>query len=314
MAPLPPLVITGNRIDALGPLNLYGAMLHSFCVSADPAKIQALLDKMFAVPSGDAVRYEAVGDKVFLSFAEIDRIVALDALEKNHGASSEIDVTVWAVARRLDDGLFAPRFIPVYLFVDNGPAMASGREVWGFPKQLGQFDFTPQPADRAAARTFKVNGYVLNPYQPSTRAAWAPVCETRPDAPADGGGGVLGTLEALAEMVLNRLGESFAGIAAKMQSVLAAGTVSMAFLKQFPDAADPFKACYQGIIEAQARIIALRGAGLTDDDYTLRLTSYASLPFADELGIAPGWQKVGRGVWVDFDFTLDLGAEVWRAG
>ena len=314
MAVLPPLVITGNRIDALGPLNLYGATLHSFCVPADRRKIQALLDKMFATPSAGAVRYEAIGDKVFLSFAQIDRIVAADALEIHHGSSSEIDVTVWVMARRLDDGLFAMRFIPVYLFVDNGPAMASGREVWGFPKQLGQFDFGARSLGGGAARSFKVNGYVLSPFEPTSRAQWAPLCDVIPDPAPINGGGVLGTLEALAEKALSRLGEGFAEISGKLSTALGAGTVTMAFLKQFPDAADPMKACYQAIIEARARVLALRGAGLTDNRYRLRLQSYASLPFADELGIAPDWQEVGQGMWVEFDFHLELGVEIWRAG
>jgi hypothetical protein len=314
MPALPPLVITGNRIDALGSLNLFGAMLHSFCVPADNGKIQALLDRTFSAPSGGAIRYEAIGDKVFVSFAEIDRIVALDALEKDHGSSSEIDVTIWVTARRLDDGLFALRFIPVYLFVDNGPAMATGREVWGFPKQLGQFDFSPQPVNRAGARTFKANGYVLNPFQPATRAGWAPLCTVEPSAPAKEPETLLTTLEALADKVVTRLGDGFAEMATRLQNAIGGGTVAMAFLKQFPDAANPMTACYQGIVECQSRVLALRGAGLTDDAYQLQLMSYASLPFFEELGIAPGLQQVGRGIWVDFDFALDLGTEVWRAG
>ncbi|HEY1707851.1 MAG TPA: acetoacetate decarboxylase family protein [Rhizomicrobium sp.] len=309
----PPLVITGNRIDALGPLNLYGAMLHSFCVSADQGKIQSLLDKTFHAPSGGAVRYEAIGDKVFLSFAEIDRIVVLDALERDHGSSSEIDVTIWVMARRLDEEGAALRFIPVYLFVDNGPAMASGREVWGFPKQLGQFDFTPQPVNRGAARTFKVNGYVLSPFQPTSRAGWQPLCGVQPDTPTGDPENILTSLEALAEKVATRLTDGFMEMAVKLQTALGAGAVTMAFLKQFPDAANPMTACYQAIIEAQSRVLTLRGAGLTDDSYRLQLNSYASLPFFDELGIAPGWQSVGKGIWVDFDFALDLGREIWRA-
>jgi hypothetical protein len=313
MPALPPLVLTGNRIDALGPLNLYGAMLHSFCVPADQAKIQALLDKTFSAPSNGAVRYEAIGDTVFLSFAEIDRIVVLDDLERNNGSSSEIDVTIWVMARRLDDGFFALRFVPVYLFVDNGPAMASGREVWAFPKQLGQFAFSPQPPVRGAARSFKVNGYVLSPYQPTSRAAWAPLCNVIPDALPPKDESVLGTLEALAGTVLSRLTDGFSEMAVKLQAALGAGAVTMAFLKQFPDAANPMTACYQGIIEAQSRVLTLRGAGLTANTYGLQLKSYASLPFADELGISPDPQNVGKGIWVDFDFALDLGSEIWRA-
>lgn len=311
MAGLPPLVLTGNRIDALGPLDLYGAMLHSFCLPADRTKVQSLLDRTFATPSHGAVRYEAVGDKVFLSFAEIDRIVPTDTLEQGHGSSSEIDVTLWIVARRADS-LFAPRFIPAYLFVDNGPAMATGREVWGFPKQLGQFDFTPRPTPPSGARSYKVKGYALPVFAPASRASWVPLCEVTPTTAAPSRT-LASTLDAFGAMVLDRMGADFATLAGSLPGALSTGAVTMAFLKQFPDAADPMKACYQGIIEAQSSVLTLRGAGLTDDHYRVLLSSYASLPFQDELGISTDWQDVGRGIWVDFDFALALGTEVWRA-
>jgi Acetoacetate decarboxylase (ADC) len=316
MAALPPLVITGNRIDALGPVQLLGVIMRSFCVAADRTKVQALLDKTFATPSGGAVAYEAIGDKVFVSFAEISKLYAVDAVEKDHGVSSEIDVTIWVMVRRLHRGLIALRWFPAYLFVDNGPAMASGREVWGFPKQLGRFDFSPATSKRATARSFQVDGFVLSPFAATSETRWVPMIEARPlrGSKDSSEGGALETLEAFAEKALARLTDGFASIAGKLQTALGSGAMTMAFLKQFPDAANPMTACYQGIIEAEARITTLRGAGLTDDSYQLRITSFDSQPFFAELGIAPDWQEVGQGVWIDFDFELDLGAEVWRGG
>ncbi|QXQ07091.1 acetoacetate decarboxylase family protein [Sphingosinicellaceae bacterium] len=314
MAVLPPLVITGNRIDALGPVHLLNVVLHSFCLDADRGKVQALLDKTFDAPSGGQVRYEAIGDKVFLSFAEIPKLYAVDSVENGHGYSSEIDVTLWVMAHRVDGGLFAIRWIPVYLFVDNGPAMASGREVWGFPKQMARCDFSPLGSNPAGPRSFKVEGFVLDPFAPTSCTRWAPMIGVEPIAAPPAAPGVVATLEHFAALVGERLTESFASIAGKLQAAIGMGAMTMAFLKQFPDAADPMTACYQGIIEAEARVVTLRGAGLTDDHYRAQVTSFASQPFLDELGIAPGWHDVGRGVWIDYDFILALGAEVWRAG
>lgn len=315
MAPLPPLVITGNRIDALGPVQLSGAILHSFCVPADRAKVQALLDRTFAAPSGGSVRYEMIGGQAFVSVAEIDRLAAVDPVESGHGTTSEIDVTIWVIARRVDGGALAVRWIPLYLFVDNGPAMASGREVWGFPKQLGRFAFDPTtPGRPGAARRFRSDGFVLSPFAEASRTRWAPIIEIEPVAPHADGGTLLGTLEALAQRALARLGEGLGTIAGKLETALGAGAITMAFLKQFPDAANPMAACYQAIVESEARVTSLRGAGLTDHAYRLRLTSFASHPFHDELGIAAEWQDVGQGVWVDYDFELALGTEIWRGG
>ena len=198
MTDLPPLVLTGNRIDVLGAVDLSGAVLHSFCIPADRTKLQALLDKTFAAPSGGKIRYEAVGSTVFLSFAEIAKCVVTDPIEKDQGYSSEIDVTIWIMARR-SDSLLALRWIPVYLFVDSAPAMTSGREIWGFPKQGGRFDFSPMSPDRGAPRSFKVQGWVLDPFAPTSQARWDTIFEIEPDPQVARREGVLADLEALAD-------------------------------------------------------------------------------------------------------------------
>lgn len=316
MAGLPPYVVLGNLYDMLGAAQLSDVVMHSFCVQADRTKLQAWLDKAFATPSNGAVRYEAVGDKLFLSFAEIGQARAVDKLRGADGYVGEIDTTVWLLARRLDDGLFALRWIPVYLFVDSGTAQATGREVWGFPKQLGRFRFTPQGSDPAAPRDFNVDALVIAEYGRGSKAAYATIFEARPLVAKGGGhsGGLLGSLKALADKAVERLTDAFTSMTLQIQEALGEGGMVMAMLKQFPDTADPTRACYQSILEAQASINGFRGAGLTDNHYEVRITSYDSHPFWSELGLQDGWQEVGQGVWMDFDFEQHLGVEIWRAG
>ncbi len=314
-ASLPPYVVNGNVYDCLNTVQLEDVVMHNFCVPADHNKIQAWLDKTFSVPSGGSVRYKALGDKIFLGIAEIGKLYTLNGDQPPKGYTSEIDITIWLLAQREDDGLFALRWIPAYLFVDSGPALVSGREVWGFPKQLGQFHFSPQNPDRGAARTFNADGWVVSPYGPNSPARWAPMFEVRP-LPAKTGGektGVIASLEALAGKVVERLTSNLTTIAGKLQTAIGEGGMTMAMLKEFPDARDPTRACYQGIIEADAKITKLRGSGLTDDAYELRILTYDTHPYLSELGIASDWQAVGQGVWMDFDFTQNLGQEQWRA-
>lgn len=304
-----------GRISAIGPLTLQQATLHTFCVDADHARIQAALDAMFARPSGGAVRYTAVGDKMFVSIAEIARASSLAEPDAGHGWSPEIDVTLWALAHVDGGGLLALRWVPVYLFVDNAPALVSGREIYGFPKQIGRFDFAP-PVPRGGARAFAMAGWVLDPWSPATGARWAPLLAIEPVvAPPAPPRGLIGDLAQLASHAAERLAHALDPLemAGMIAQTLGVGAVTMAFLKQFPDAADQTRACYQAVIEATATVTGFRGAGRTDDAYRLNLTSYDSHPFAREFGIATGWQDVGEGVWVDFDFVVEPGCEVWRA-
>lgn len=315
MTALPPYVIDGNLYDALNTVQLCDVTMHNFCVNADNAKLQAWLDRTFAAPSGGKVRYKAMGDKIFLGIAEIGKLYTLNGGAPIKGYTSEIDITIWILAQRLDDGFFAVRWIPAYLFVDSGPALVSGREVWGFPKQLGQFDFSPKGANPAGPRTFNANGWVVSPYGPESPARWARMFEVRPVASNAPGRkeGVLGSLEALADKAVGRLTGGMASVGNALQTALGGGGMTMAFLKQFPDAAIPTTACYQAVIEADAKVTALRGAGLTDNDYEVRITSFDTHPYLDELGVSSDWQEVGQGFWMDFDFRQELGAAVWSA-
>lgn len=309
---LPPYVIDGNLYDALGTVQLVDVVMHNFCVDADQGRIQAWLDRTFAAPSGGAVRYEAIGGKVFLGVAEIGKLYTLVGEDK--GYTSEIDVTVWILARRVGEGLGGIRWIPAYLFVDSGPALVSGREVWGFPKQLGRFDMWVKGPDPAGPRTFHIEGWVVSPFGRESKARWAPMFEVRP---LNGGtgrkAGLLASLGELAETLVERMTDGFATASAQVSMALGGGGMVMAMLKQFPDAARPNLACYLAVIEAQATVTRLRGCGLTHEDYQVRIVTYDSHPFLSELGISPDWQDVGQGFWMDFDFQQQLGVEVWRA-
>jgi len=309
----PPFVVTGNRIDPLGPLKATGVRLTSFMVPASTAKCQTMLDAMFATPSGGRVRFRMLGNRVVLGAAEITRIFATDMLERRNGWATEIDFGLWVPAVREGDGLFAIRMIPLYLFVDVAAAMAGGREVWGFPKQTGRFDFTPQTADPAAARTFHAEGYALKTFAPTTEAGWAHIATISPILKPGGGGGILGDLKRFAEQIFDDMAEGAGEVAGRIAAAFGGGSVTMAFLKQFPDAADPTTACYQAIVEAKSTVDKLKAAGITRNHYTVDISSYASLPMAQELGIPSGPQAVGQGFWVEFDFTMDLGKEIWRA-
>ena len=313
MSQLPKYVIDGNVYDALNWVQLDNVVMHNFCVPADETKIQTWLDKTFTEPSGGAVRYKALGGKVFLGVAQIGQLRTYNGGLPAKGYTSEIDITIWILAQRLGDGPLALRWIPAYLFVDTGPALVSGREVWGFPKQLGRFDFSPQNPDPSAERTFNADGWVVSPYGPDSPTRWALMFEARPKpaTAAPGRGTILGSLEALARTAVSRLSDGLMSISGALSMAMGAGGMTMAMLKQFPDATDPTRACFQAVVEADATVTKLRGGGLTADDYEVRITSFDTHPYFDELGISPDWCDVGQAMWLDFDFRQALATQIW---
>lgn len=312
MPNLPKLVVNSNLYTALFPVTAHGVVMHNFCVPASKAKMQAWLDQLFAEPTGGEVRYEALGDRLFFAIAEIAELRAVGP-EGAKGYTSEIDTALWIMARKVGGKPTDLRFIPSWLFVDSGEALASGREVWGFPKQIGKFDFGPQTSELGAARDFTVSAQVVETFGHDAKAQLAPIFEARPRQKSERKHGILGSLEAFAEHMAQRVVGELANIAAHVNTVLAGGNVTMAFLKQFPHAPDPHLACYQGVVESEASVLKMRRSGITQDQYDVRITSYDSHPFAEALGVESGWQDAGEASWVEFDFEQKLGQQIWVA-
>jgi hypothetical protein len=87
------------------------------------------------------------------------------------------------------------------------------------------------------------------------------------------------------------------------------------FLKQFRDATDTHRACYQAIIEAPLQVQIFRQGGFLSGKYVLRVNSLASHPLADLLGLRleNGEQQSQLGLWMKLDFMVGDGVEVWKA-
>ena len=90
--------------------------------------------------------------------------------------------------------------------------------------------------------------------------------------------------------------------------------VTIAFLKQFRDVQHTDRACYQAIIEAKASVRELRGYGPLPGTFQVSWGDHASHPFASDLGLEPGGQQALAATWAEFDFVMESGRELFRAG
>ena len=87
----------------------------------------------------------------------------------------------------------------------------------------------------------------------------------------------------------------------------------MIFLKQFRDLASPDRACYQAVVEADARPTAIRSWGADTSDWRLDWGDAASHPIAAELGFAQSCE-VGGAVTASFDFEMNAGTVLYERG
>jgi hypothetical protein len=83
----------------------------------------------------------------------------------------------------------------------------------------------------------------------------------------------------------------------------------LVFLKQFRDAADPSRACYQAVIEAAASVDVLR-KGRPLAAQRVRIREVDSHPIVRELGLPSATLTTQLAGWLDFDFTMREGRAV----
>jgi hypothetical protein len=136
----PPYTASGVRKDtASGATESSGAKLFGFVLDAEPTAIDELLERDFNEPAYGGVDYRCAHSSVIVIFAEIDRLASDDPRDERRGYLSEREVSVWCLAADVTAGNRLVWYLP-YVFVDAGQAVASGREVYGYPKQIGFFE------------------------------------------------------------------------------------------------------------------------------------------------------------------------------
>jgi hypothetical protein len=184
---LPDYVERGGRQVWRPPYSAKGAELFGFVLDAERPAIDALLHHDLCEPSRGDVDYRCAHPSILVVFAKIDSLTSTDEPDSERGYVSELEVSVWclvadvAVANRL---LW---YLP-YVFVTPGQAVASGREVFGYPKQMGEFPDGFPDALSNGGKTV-VEAEAIDHFGPEARATARPMIGAERVA---GAGGVTG--------------------------------------------------------------------------------------------------------------------------
>ena len=312
-AGMPAYLARGGEQELVAPCALDGSQFYVFMLKAQQDKLQALMDRLFNQPSGGAVRYEAFWDHVALMFTHVDRLSSADP---SQGWAAYGDIAMWVPVLDHGAGGLLPVFkmYPVYMIVDNGSTMATGREVYGFPKEMGWF-VEPQTPEFLGDLAVDVLGYErTSTTQQSVRTRlWtiqrssAGAANTTP----------LADIESLVRELEKAMKEMFSNVEAGL--IIALNLLRDHFaipalgLKQFRDITDPTRAAYQAMTEAPLALKKFRSASLLGDQFTFTLNDLASHPVAQETGLATGPQAVSFAFWLYADMTLGTGKTNWQS-
>jgi hypothetical protein len=264
----------------------------------------------------------------FVVFMKMKSMCSIHPPHDDWGAVSETEMVVTLPVIEWDNhGLpSAPslKFYPIVLCLDSGPALISGREVFGFPKIMGQVDLG---RDGGVARC------EVSPRQgiPHTRRDELLLALRRerddgcqaaePESFGKGlaemvkeellGGldrGALGDLLDLnpARAVLNFTLERVVDLIEHLEI-----GQKFVFLKQFRDVENPDVACHRSVAECVLEFSRLTRLTRESGDWELEVPSWRSSALLERIGLTSG--PIGAPLRSEFQFDLKLGKTLWTS-
>jgi hypothetical protein len=317
---MPIYVDRGGRQVLRPPISCKNVGVHGFMFEADLAALQRLCDRYLNQPSGGRLKYVPLVPRVIILCANAGKLQSVEPPDCKLGFMTEIDVAFWVPVTQVNpmpDGRHHKLtwFLP-YIFVDNPLALTTGREVYGYPKELGTFEI-PQGVDNA--NLFGVNTYAWKTHGPDSRLELSPLFEVRRTDQEPSGGlkevwdNLTDTIRSLIRLIFDTEGKftlASLELIVDVFEYLVTHEVPNVFLKQFRDVADPNRACYQAIVEAREKVTDFRTAGLLAGEYELTIFPFASHPIAADLGLSSGPNEALAAWYVDFDFDLEKGKTI----
>lgn len=136
---LPTYVERGGRTVWQQPYRSTDTYLLGLVLRADPTKIDKLLQRDLVAPAGGAVDYRCAHPHVLLTLSSVATMASFDPPDALLGAISEHEVALWCLVADMSGGERLVWHIP-YIWTNSGQTVDTGREVYGYPKQLGYFD------------------------------------------------------------------------------------------------------------------------------------------------------------------------------
>jgi uncharacterized protein with NAD-binding domain and iron-sulfur cluster len=320
---LPRFVVRDGALLGVPPIAL-DIDVAMFVLRADPARLQALCDSHLNL--GGPVRYRPFAPVAVLYCASVNN----HPLSETGAWVPEADFGIWVplVAGR-EDGVFRPERVVTYtpyIWVDNDTALTNGRLYFGFNKDLGTMAMPHRAEDPPS---FTLDTWVIPTLGARQQLEHRRLISVR--RTDDRHGGPLGELRRAGGTMARALGAiaglndsaalaRFGGLEV-LRGMLDAEArgMKMVFLKQFPDAQDSRRACYQAIVEGAVRIVGGVEAARLPGSWEVTIHTYDSHRLVETLGLssvreegrshvlAPLAQATAR-----FPARIDAGQVVWE--
>ncbi|MEH1937623.1 MAG: hypothetical protein V7L14_28725 [Nostoc sp.] len=318
------------------PYDIKGTKMYGFVVEGSMAKLQEVCDKYLNDPNNGDIEYRPATNYLILTFNKIDSLSSIYPPDYDKGTVHEEETIFWmltVVGKRVGPLFIAERlawFMP-YLYVNNCPILVSGREVYGFFKQLGTFQI---PDLNQEPDLLTVDTLVFKEFSPKSQSLDARLLEVQRISTGDKHRAIKtwATFEeaasAIASLLFHNDEVAIPGLQLpfNLLEYLLNRVVPLVTLKQIRDVENSKNACYQALIESPMQLQTFYGGKLFGfngfgDQFQLKINNFASQPIVQDLGLGKGYPAgsesvnipVKLGFVLHFDFTLKDGKTVWQA-
>ena len=183
----------------MGPYEAQNVDLYGFVLASDHAALNRLLQRDLVVPSRGAVDYRSASEHILVVFTHVDRMTATMKPDCEWGSMQEFEAAIWCLAADMRDGHRLVWYLP-YLYTDTGLPLTAGREVYGYPKQLGTFD-DGYPSHLMQGGRTTVSATAIDTYSPQAYAQLLPMLSVHTRRPLPAGNANLEDLAAIATML-----------------------------------------------------------------------------------------------------------------
>lgn len=319
-AGLPPYRPVPSDLQLVPPYRFQQLEIRSFPLRADPVRLQELVDRLNIAPP-EVCEFRAVGDLAFMQLAVYPY---LQSMVKPAGwfTENELSFNILVACGKRVNGKFVADALAYYfpfIYVDNNWAIATGREVFGYPKIASSMRFG-QPGD---ANLFSLSTLALrhdDPQQPAREVELVRIEETErlhgfQKLVAE----IEGVVGEVSELMFGRaglLGPHKTGALTSLFKTFAKAQIGIVSLKQFRDAADPAKACYQAVVSTQFKIDKWHKMGLLPGRYAAHIAPTDSMPIVEALGLmadSNGRVAVEQPFVMVYDCTVTTGTDLFVA-
>jgi hypothetical protein len=296
----------GGRATAPAPFESLDGTFRGLVVRGDRERIAALCDRVYNGPAGGAATYRPLSDYILMLVGSFGRVISATPPFDTWGSVRETTASFWVpLLAHHDGGDRSSRGLVVavpYIFVDNPMSYAGGREDYGYPKSMAQFQPDDASGPSVSVKTFGGN------FHPGNRAGWKPVLDVglgdngvpgKPRArltPASAWGQLAPNVGGLREL------KEIPEVVRSLLRGASTHQVTQLFLKQFRDATEGTMACYQTVLEAPITVTRSNWRPSLQK-WHVTIHPLDSHPITEELGIASQTTRL------TYELSMDMVAE-----